>query len=113
MKYLSITKKESGREKIDKDDSLELTELIPNREELNSKLLLGSKNGDLKMVKSALYNGANVHYRDDKAIRIASVNGNSEIVSLLIDNEANIHAYNDESLILASMYGHLEVVKLL
>jgi len=79
----------------------------------NDDLIKMCKAGNLDMAKLLLDNGADVHARDDDALRYASLNGHTDIVKLLIDNGADIHACNDDALILASYYGHTEVVKLL
>jgi hypothetical protein len=57
--------------------------------------------------------GADVHTRDDFALRWASANGHVEVVKVLLATGADVHARDDDALQLASANGHVEVVKVL
>ena len=50
--------------------------------------------------------GADVHVRNDEALRYASMGRHTEIIKLLLKEGADIHADNDEALKLASENGH-------
>jgi len=77
------------------------------------KLETGAKEGIVWLVKDAIAAGADVHARDDYALRLASNYGHVEVVQLLLDAGADVHAENDLALRWASGNGHAEVVKLL
>ena len=76
-------------------------------------LIKGSTMGSDSLVNYALDNGADVHYNNDEAVRMASHEGNTEIVQLLIDNGADVNVYEGLPLVLASTNNHTETVKLL
>lgn len=65
------------------------------------------------VIKELVNEGANIHARDDSALRWASARGHLDIVKYLIEHGANIHAGNDLALHLASHYEHLEIVEYL
>jgi len=81
--------------------------------DLNEVLMWASNHGELNTIKYCLDNGADVHAREDWALRWASNNGHTEVVRLLLDNGADVHADEDYALRWASNNGHTEVVKLL
>lgn len=55
-------------------------------------LALAARNGDREKVKKLVENGANIHFNDDYALRMAAVGGHTEIVEYLGDHGANITA---------------------
>ena len=58
-----------------------------------AKLLApAARNGDLEKVKKLVENGANIHFNNDYALRMAAGGGHTEIVSYLCDHGANITA---------------------
>jgi len=57
--------------------------------------------------------GANVHAKDNYALRLASINGHERIVELLLNAGANVHAIDNYALRVASTNGHERVVELL
>lgn len=65
------------------------------------------------VVKRLLDAGANVHWRDDAALRFSATFGYDSVVALLLEKGANVHAANNEALRLASLRGHSAVVALL
>ncbi|MFN4228179.1 MAG: ankyrin repeat domain-containing protein, partial [Candidatus Ratteibacteria bacterium] len=72
-----------------------------------------SDNCEIKYLNFLIKKGADIHAKNDYALRLASKNGHLETVKFLIENGANIHADNDYALRWASNNGHSEVVKLL
>ena len=66
------------------------------------------------LVIIALNRGADIHNKDDEALRYASSHSPAEIVRLLLENGADVHARNDESLKrVVGRRGTEDVVKLL
>jgi hypothetical protein len=57
--------------------------------------------------------GANVHARNDEALRMASYNGHTDVVKLLLDAGADVHANNDLALRYAIEKKRADVVKVL
>src|SRR5690242_816450 len=57
--------------------------------------------------------GADVHYNNEAAIRIAAAKGHLGVTALLISEGADVHVNEDEPVRLASENGHLDVVVLL
>ena len=68
---------------------------------------------DVETIKLLLDNGADVHARDDYALRRASGKGYTEIVKLLLDRGADVDAYDGCALRWASEKRHTEIVKML
>lgn len=69
--------------------------------------------GDLDGIKRTLDIGANVHFRDDAAFRVASRCGQVEAVKLLLEKGAHVHVMRDYALRYASKNGHVNVIKVL
>ena len=57
--------------------------------------------------------GADVHAKDDEALRFASESGHLPVVQVLVTAGANVHAVDDYALHYASAHGHLPVVEFL
>ncbi len=74
---------------------------------------MASKNGHLDIVKYLVSEGANIRARDDIALMYASSGGHIDVVKYLVSNGANIHTKDDNPLRGASSGGHIEVVKYL
>src|SRR6478609_8727979 len=72
-----------------------------------------SRNGHRETVKILLAAGADVHACDDYALQWASLNGYTEIVKSLLEAGANVHLFNDYALRWASTNGHAEIVEIL
>ena len=81
--------------------------------ELNKQLIETSEKGDLTKVKELIENGADVHAKDDRALRWSAECGHLEVVRFLLENGADIHAQDDLALCWSALYGHLDVVKYL
>jgi ankyrin repeat protein len=90
-------------------------EIMPHLGDIspNELLLTSSRIGFLSGVKLALKNGADIHARNDGALRLASENGHKNVVEFLLKNEADVHADSDIALRWASEYNHRDVVELL
>ena len=67
----------------------------------------------LKMAKTMIENGANIHAGDDYALRWAAENGRLKVLKFLVERGANIHARNDYALRWVARNGHLKVVEFL
>src|SRR3989339_300803 len=80
---------------------------------LDEDLIEAAKNGGTKEVEELLDRGANIHARDDHALRWAADNGHTDTARLLLDRGANIHARDDHALIYAAEKGHTDTVRLL
>jgi ankyrin repeat protein len=98
--------KPKSEEEILKDISL-------NNQDPTKLLAHSATNNFFTGVKLALQQGANIHYNDDYALRLAAYNGHADVVKVLLDAGANVHANNDGALGWAAYYGHADVVKLL
>ena len=64
-------------------------------------------------VALAIQAGADVHFNDDQALRIASKNGHVAVVEFLVKAGADVHADDDQALCWASYHGHLPVIEFL
>ncbi|MBU1344479.1 MAG: ankyrin repeat domain-containing protein [Proteobacteria bacterium] len=87
----------------------------------SSDLIIGSQNGKISSVESALKSGAKINGKiypaGPTALFMASQNGHLEIVKFLLDNGADVNEKmtqnNTTPLLIASQNGHAEIVKLL
>ncbi len=79
----------------------------------NAYLIKTAKSGLIKTVEALLKHGADIHDKNDGALRMAAYNGRTDVLRLLLNSGADIHAKNDEALRFAAYYGHTNVVKLL
>ena len=76
-------------------------------------LRFASQHGHLEMVIYLIENGANVNAQDDFSLRESIRNGHLEIVKYLVEHGANVNAWDDQALRFANEYGHLEIMKYL
>lgn len=89
--------------------------------QLENQLIDAAKIGNVKKVRSALAEGANVNAKDNDghtALIYAAGVGHADVAKLLLDKGANIEAkakdkWGGTALIYAAMYGNADVVKLL
>jgi len=87
--------------------------------EANKQLLDAAAEGDIKVVKELLTNGANVGAKNaggETVLNLAVFCGHKEIVELLIENGANVNERYDSGetpLHLAAHLEHKEIVELL
>jgi len=72
-----------------------------------------SKNGHLDVVQFLISKGAYIYAKNNYAVRLASENGHLKVVQLLISMGADIHAENDYAIRLASSKEHFKVVQFL
>ena len=103
--------------------SVNTTNWLRNKEEVisfqdkNEALTFASQEGHIDIVKYLVENGADIHARDELALREASENGHVEVVKFLLENGADIHGRDylgsDAALREASNNGHVEVVNYL
>lgn len=80
---------------------------------LNSRLIDAGARGDTETVQTLLAQGANVHVKDDYALRMAASFGQAETVKVLLAVGANVHALNDDALCWAAYNDHTETVRVL
>ena len=80
---------------------------------INDKLSIAASNGDLDTCVKLIRKGADIHTRDDLALRWAALFGRRDVVKFLVENDANIHAENDRALRWAARNNHFEIMKLL
>ncbi|KAJ3279991.1 hypothetical protein HK104_001014 [Borealophlyctis nickersoniae] len=76
-------------------------------------LIWAAKKGHLEVVRWVLQSGADVHAKDDAALRAAAGKGHLDVVRLLLASGANVHAHHDMAFLSAVKEGHLEMVRLL
>ena len=76
-------------------------------------LRLSARYGHLDVVKYLVEKGANVHAVNDYALRLSADNGHLDVVKYLVEKGANVHADNDFALGSSAHNGHLDVVKYL
>ena len=81
--------------------------------DLDEIFVLASKHGKIDVVKYLFELGANIHFRNDAALRCAAENGHTEIVQFLLDKNSDIDAYDGYPLINACINNHIDVVRLL
>lgn len=83
--------------------------------ENDSKLLFffSKFNNCLEAIELLIKNGANIHEKENFAIRIASCNGNFDVVKLLIQNGANVGSKDNSSLKHAIVRNYFNIVKIL
>ena len=81
--------------------------------EMNEKFKKASETGCVEVVKALLKCGADVHAKDDYALRYAASDGHVETVKVLLENGADVHVSNNYALRWASYNGHLEIVKVI
>eukprot|EP00877_Chromochloris_zofingiensis_P010945 jgi/Chrzof1/6103/Cz17g09230.t1 len=81
--------------------------------DLNEALCTAAVNGQQAVTKRLIEAGADLHARNELALRRAAANGQCQIVQMLLELGARIHAQNDFALRAAATSGHLDVVKLL
>ena len=79
----------------------------------NAEMVLAARCGDTEAVKALLGAGADVHTRNDQALRDAAGYGNTDTVKALLEAGAYVHAGDDEAVQVAALNGHDDTVKVL
>ena len=82
----------------------------------NKRLIEASRKGNLTKVKQLIENGADIHAKDDQALRLSAFNGHLDVVKYLVENGADVHASDNAyyiALHISALRGHLNVVKYL
>ena len=70
--------------------------------------------GNLKMVKYLIENGADIHFHNDEAFRMACYDGHLEVVKYLVNKGgADVNVKDGYALRWAACKGHFEIVKFL
>ncbi len=87
-----------------------LSEGSPN---IDDSLMFASSFGRLGMIKYILSLGADIHYDDDIALRIAFSHNQIDAVIELLNHGADIHVNDDELLINAVNEDNLDMIKIL
>ena len=80
---------------------------------LDDLLTYGAEHGIIETVLAALNSGANVHYKNEQALRAAAHYGHTKIVNLLLSRGADVHAKDDEALYSAVLNNDIDTIRLL
>lgn len=78
---------------------------------INEFLFKASAEGNLKVVKFLVENGASIHEWSDFPLQLAVKYGHLKVVKYLVKKGANIHLCYDDELEYAARNGHTEVVE--
>lgn len=78
-----------------------------------SPLIIASKKGQIESVNFLIQNGADIHVKDDAALRYAAQNGYVNIVRLLLFNGANYLARDGDARKRAEINGRREILEIL
>lgn len=89
--------------------SQELKDLI----DLNFIMFLAIQRGCLKLVKTCIALGANIHKDRDFALSMAAAHDKFDIVKYLVEHGANIEDNNEMALRSAVNHNHIEIAKYL
>ncbi len=69
--------------------------------------------GKIDVVRQCLDEGADLHYGDDNALRVAAITGNMTLVRFLVEKGANVNAANEQSLLSATRRHDVEMFEYL
>jgi len=83
------------------------------QKKLDNRLIDAACSGHTETVKLLLASGADVHAKDDWALRLAASSGHTETVQVVLASSANVHALDGEALVMAAWNGHTETVQTL
>jgi ankyrin repeat protein len=81
--------------------------------ERNQKMKSAAHAGNYGVMKAQLIDGADMHFKDDIALRYSVRAGNLEMVQFLLIIGANVQANNGEPLDQAIKRGHYQIVRAL
>jgi ankyrin repeat protein len=69
------------------------------------------ENGHLDVVKYLIEQGADIHAKNNEALRNSAEKGDLDIVKYLVEHGAAVHSIEDYALRYSAVKGHLEIVK--
>mmetsp|Transcript_24 Transcript_24/g.25 ORF Transcript_24/g.25 Transcript_24/m.25 type:complete len:319 (+) Transcript_24:51-1007(+) len=81
--------------------------LVSNKGEL---LSVAARLGDIECVKLLINFGADIHFKDNNALRQGAASGETQVVKYLLSHGACV---SDNTLVLAAMNQHHDIIKLL
>ena len=84
-----------------------------DNDSINEILKQACVNGNLKLTKSLVSHGVNIHYKNNAPLRYASEKGYSKIVQYLLAQGADKDAFDGYALINACSNNHIDVVEIL
>ncbi len=70
-----------------------IVQLGISKKDISTAFVSASAGGHLEIVKYLLENGADIHHRDDNALRQATYGGRLDVVEYLISKGANVNIY--------------------
>lgn len=76
-------------------------------------LIDAASTGNLKKVKYLIKNGADIHFHNDEAFRMACYDGHFEVVKYLTSKGADVNVKDGYALRWAACKGHFEIVNYL
>jgi len=79
----------------------------------NGNMLMGAEHSDTDLLKVSIDAGADVSYKDNKALFLAVLDGSAENIRLLVEHGADIHARRDAALTRAAALSNHEAAKVL
>ncbi len=79
----------------------------------NEALLSAATNGQLAAIRYLLDYGADIHYRDDFALKLAAKSGYLEAIKYLVSHGADIHSNDNEVFKIAEANDHFAIVEYL
>lgn len=79
----------------------------------NLALRAAAKSNQIEVLKFLLWIGADIHACRDDALRWSAENGHVDTVRLLLDSGVDAYTWNAVALCIAAQRGHLNVVELL
>ena len=82
-----------------------------NQEQLNKQLIHAATNGQLEIIKYLVEKGADIHFNNDYALRLASSYGKLDVIKYLVEQGADIYRNNNSTLRRASQSNQLEIIQ--
>jgi ankyrin repeat protein len=79
----------------------------------DSFLFIAARHGHLKVVRTLVYHGVDIHEDSDSVIPIASQYGHWRISECLIKNGSNIHRWANHSLVYSCKNNHIKTAEFL
>ena len=104
---------ESLVDKMEPKSKEHIISKIPKDLTPQKELEFGASNDILWLVKKAIKNGADIHYKNDDSLKTACQYGHYDIIKFLLENGADVNADKDAALYYASYRNSVEITKLL